>query len=481
MKQISNRKYLLWILLATLLIRLPHLTSPMIGVQSWRQADTAAMARNFYENGFHILHPQIDWRGNTSGEVESEFPLFPFIAALLYKLFGVHDFFGRLLSICCSVLTVYVLYLFVKDWFDEKTALWSGLLYGILPLNIFFGRAFFPEPMMILSVIIGVYYFHCWITSGGWMEFFLSAISIMTACLLKIPTLYIGLPLLYMCYLKYGSKFLLQWQLWLFSIIVILPVGLWYYHAHQLFLRTGLTFGIWEYGSDKWGNWALVATWDFWNRILFQSLGERHFGWFGLFAFIYGLFFMWRSREQKILDAWFTALIVYILIVARGNYVHEYYQLPIMLPAAIIMGTVFAQYFDFENMRSSSSILLALCLAGIILLGGWRYVSYLQVENESIDELVLTSNVDNVVPEFALMIFVDRNDPTSFYLSHRKGWNAFAEDLTPAFIDDRITKGAAYLAGYKNDFGESGKASLNDLLATHRVLWQNDASFIIKL
>ena len=56
-----------------LLCRLYNLTAPFLDYHSWRQTDTAAIARNFYYNGFNILYPQIDWGGAGPGYVESEF------------------------------------------------------------------------------------------------------------------------------------------------------------------------------------------------------------------------------------------------------------------------------------------------------------------------------------------------------------------------------------------------------------------------
>ncbi|HNY11065.1 MAG TPA: dolichyl-phosphate-mannose--protein mannosyltransferase, partial [Candidatus Wallbacteria bacterium] len=79
-----NKKILLIVFMA-FMIRFVNAGAPIIGVQQWRQCDTAAIARNFYESGMDIFHPRIDWGGNSPGFVESEFQLYPFIVALLYK------------------------------------------------------------------------------------------------------------------------------------------------------------------------------------------------------------------------------------------------------------------------------------------------------------------------------------------------------------------------------------------------------------
>jgi hypothetical protein len=82
----SNEKnVLIALMLSGLLCRLFNLTTPLLDYHSWRQTDTAAIARNFYYNGFNIFYPQIDWGGTGPGYVEAEFQLVPFIIAIFYK------------------------------------------------------------------------------------------------------------------------------------------------------------------------------------------------------------------------------------------------------------------------------------------------------------------------------------------------------------------------------------------------------------
>ena len=65
-----------------LTIRMFELKEPLIDKQAWRQTDTAAVARNFFEEDINILSPRVDWRGNGTGEVEMNFPLFPYLVSL---------------------------------------------------------------------------------------------------------------------------------------------------------------------------------------------------------------------------------------------------------------------------------------------------------------------------------------------------------------------------------------------------------------
>jgi len=452
-------------------------------MHSWRQADTAAISRNYYENGYKFFYPQIDWRGDSPGYIETEFPIYSFIVALMYEIFGVSEVFGRLLSVVFSLITMYFLYLLVLKLVDKNTALWSCFFFAIFPPNIFYSRTFQPESALIMSLVLGVYFFSQWLDTDKKRCFFLSSIFIALACLLKLPSLYIGLPLLYLAWLKFWKKILIQWSLWLYGFLVLLPVALWYYHAHKIFLNYGLTFGIWEYGSDKWGNWNLVFTLKFWNRILFQNLAEDYFVWIGFVIFIIGLSIKRKTKQEKLFDIWIISLVIYFVIVARGNYVHLYYQLPFMIPATVFLGKVFMRNFSPHIFKNKKSLVLSICLIGILVLGAGRYSIYMKKENtKHSEEFKLAEIVKQKTKEESLIIAVDSNDPTLLYLSHKKGWHAFSGQLNDSFLSQKKQKGAEYIIGNHSSFkGESEQKILGSLFRNYHVVFDDEKSFILKL
>lgn len=140
---------IVFLLSLALAVRLYNINSPIIGTHSWRQSDTAAMSRNFYTNGLNFFNPQVDW-GGLSGSCETEFPIYSYIVALLYKIFGVHDFLGRLFSVICFMIAIYFLYRLLLNYFDRNVAFWSCLAYSSLPLNIYYSRTFQPESINVL-------------------------------------------------------------------------------------------------------------------------------------------------------------------------------------------------------------------------------------------------------------------------------------------------------------------------------------------
>ena len=46
------------------------------------------------------MYPQTNYDGPPPNYVELELQIVPFLAATLYKIFGVHEIFGRLITLC---------------------------------------------------------------------------------------------------------------------------------------------------------------------------------------------------------------------------------------------------------------------------------------------------------------------------------------------------------------------------------------------
>jgi 4-amino-4-deoxy-L-arabinose transferase-like glycosyltransferase len=429
------------------------------------------MARNYYENGYSFARPQVDWGGSSPGYVEAEFPSYPFAAALLYGFTGVREAIGRVLSILGFLVAAGALYALTRAILGDRTALWSTILFLFLPLNTYYSRAFMPESWMVMASVLGILFFYRWCQYGRARELVYSGAFVAFAALLKLPCLYLGLPLMYLAWTRYGAGFFKRRELWLYALAVFAPVVLWYTHAHQIERAGGLSFGIWAYGSDKWGNWDLVRTWEFWNGILFRSIGERWLTWAGVPLMIWGIALPRRSSGERLFDAWLVAILIYFVIVARGNYVHEYYQFPIMPVACVYMGKVLSRY-----VRATSPMPLRLALAAMVLavgvLSAWRYASYVAKEDpRRSSELAVARAAQRFTEPGSLVITPTGGNPTLLYLSHRKGWTVRAEDLTPAFLSARRAEGARYIVG-------TGPAARSE---GDQVLYRSEQGYVLSL
>ena len=100
------------ILLGAFIVRLYKVDNPIADWHSWRQADTAAVAKNFVKDGFNFLKPQIDnfvatnERGLANPErlFYVEPPFYQTIVFILYKIWGIHEYLARFVSIFFSLV-----------------------------------------------------------------------------------------------------------------------------------------------------------------------------------------------------------------------------------------------------------------------------------------------------------------------------------------------------------------------------------------
>jgi 4-amino-4-deoxy-L-arabinose transferase-like glycosyltransferase len=474
------------ILLITFLTRLIGITNPVLGWHSWRQSDTASIARNFFENGFNILYPQINWGGSGTGYVESEFHIYPFIVSLLYAIFGADDTLGRIVSVIFSVFTVFGLYLLVKKFIDEKTALWSALIYAILPLNIFYGRTFMPESMMLMCSVYAIYFFSEWLDKNHLKYSLLAWLFTASAILIKLPSLYLGLPLLYLAILKYRSATFKQYRLYILAVFIFVPAALWYYHAHQLLLNGGSSFGIWTYGQDKWGMFSLLIDPAWYNDIVFKSIAERHLTYPAFILFMWGLFIKRTTPKEKLFDYWLIAVLVFIFVAAQAHRAQEYYSLPFTLPASVFIGKVFAEYIPSlkESFKQKKIVpyFLVLCFSLICILSYLRVARFLESEKNSQVVLTIGKEVRQLTPAGDKVIAVSNGNPVYLYHSHRFGWTAMPQQLDSAYITKLVNQGAKWLAGEKNIFTENQQSErLEAFLKVYPVIRNEKDYFILRL
>ncbi|HEY5256966.1 MAG TPA: hypothetical protein VIJ12_01155, partial [Candidatus Baltobacteraceae bacterium] len=149
---------MLLIVIVAALLRLPGIHNPMLDHPNWRQGDTASIARNFARLNYSIMAPQTNYDGPPPNYVELELQIVPFLAATLYKFFGVHEIFGRLLTLLFSLGTVVTLGLFGRWLLSSWPAgLVAAFSFAVAPGSIYYGRTFMPDAAMVFFLTAGLY------------------------------------------------------------------------------------------------------------------------------------------------------------------------------------------------------------------------------------------------------------------------------------------------------------------------------------
>ena len=492
-QSIVQRRPLLFLVTLALAIRLYHVDAPILGIHAWRQSDTAAIARNFYENGFNFWYPQIDWGGSGPGYCETEFPIYSFLVAILYQLFGFHDATGRLFSIAWCLVGIVFLYQLAQDLFEEQTAFWACVFYSILPLSVYYSRTVQPESMLMTCSILSIFYFRKWLRSAKSSPLLLSSFFLTIACLMKVlPLLYLGIPLIYLAFSHFGQKAWRQPQLWGYLIVPIISVVLWYAHAHQLFLTYGNTFGFSAATTDRY-TYSILLTPYFWSEILVK-VAVRHFAIVGFFIFIAGLFHI-KGRSATLLSIWLLSAALCWVLVPVTSVVHEYYLLPFMIPGVIVMGKACSVYLATNAHQNHSIKPLAERAIGVGIIltfissAAFYNIDYIAKENSETSPIfALAQQIKTSTAPNALVIATTGNDPTLLYLSHRKGWLVNPADLTPVRLVQNMEQGADYLVGsfdfvesYTTSVGEEGQQVIRNVLQQYPNTIESSRHYIAKL
>jgi len=474
-----------WILGLAFALRFFHSDAPLLGTNSWRQCDNATVARNYAERGYRFLRPEVSW-GGTGGVVQMEFPAYQYAVALLYRVAGERDWLGRWVSIICSLVSILFFHELVARAAGARVASWAAFFFAIAPLNIYYGRAFMVESPMFLSLIIGVWAFDRWLDRWRDRYFWVASLAIAMGCLLKIVSLYIGLPLVWLAWRRCGARVFRRPALWAMAALVVIPVIAWYSWSGILLAESGRSLmGDWRYGTDKWGDWRLAASLGFWNRILFERVAGKHLTWAGFVIFAWG-FLLRRRRHEALFDAWLVAVLVATVIVSRGCWVHEHYQLMFVPPAAVMMGRAFARNYRQKVWRSLRAMTAAFLLVGLSVLAGWRYlqVSSLEAPEDSITWRLAVMIREHTEPG-ALVVCADAGDPTALYHARRRGWNVTVDDLAAGgnmFLKKLAGGGAEYLAARHDGFMNPDRTVLvRSLVQDHKVVAEDGATFIVRL
>jgi 4-amino-4-deoxy-L-arabinose transferase-like glycosyltransferase len=413
----------IWILAVT--VRLILINQPYVDHWSWRQSDVATIARNFFEHGFRFGYPQIDWAGGSAGYVGTEFPILPFLAAMCYKFAGVHEWIGRSQSVIFFAVSLPFFFLLVREVFGSPAAMWATFFYAFAPLNVFAGRSFMPDVPSLSLAIIGLYFFLRWLRDRKMVPFYLGAIAISLSILIKVTSIVVAAPLLYLavaegaaigpCQRRYipGSRSQRQrLQLLAFAAIAILPSVVWYWHAYQIAEKF--------YPHHFFGAGGVrLESFSWYWHIARETTTSSLTPVLVLLAFI-GLFVAPRGKFGCLFDWWLAAMCLFVVAVGYGNR-HPWYQLPFVPIASAFAGAA-CGFLGSKISSRVAGVTLAGLVASLFAILAWLYVRPLY-ESTAAPFRDAGLELNRVTTHDALVVAADDGNPTIFYYAERKGWH----------------------------------------------------------
>ena len=437
-------------LLLGLALRLRGFHDPILDHPGWRQGDTAAIARNFATLDMNPFHPQTDYDGPPPNYVELELQIVPYLAALGYKIFGVHESFGRAISIAFSLGTVALAGFLARRLFASDVAgVVAAFAFAFAPGSAYYGRTFMPDTTMTFFLTAAVLASVRWIDDGARCDRrFVVAVACTAASLLAKPVAIVALaPIVATLVARRGFGATLRAPAtYAFLAIAVLP-----YAAYDAYVRA---IAEWHWASGITALHVLPALEAAFRspaafrhklallRDAFGMLASTMLGPVGASAALVALVVPVRRAARATLWAWLAAVVAYAFVVVTVERV-DYYLYPFLPLAAVWTGgaavTVVGTPANVARRRVATGIAAGIAVAHLLTGYGaiapyYRYGKAVYVRAKALDA--------SLAP--GALVVMGHYDPSVLYYIGRKGWEEDPYLWTPFDEQSAIRKGARY-------------------------------------
>ncbi len=471
---------LTFILLVALLFRLYKINIPLADFHSWRQVDTASVARNYVKNGIDLFHPIYDDLSNVQSGIINpqgyrmvEFPIYNAIIAILYKTFPVFtlEIWGRLTTIIFSLIVISIIYYLLLHESNRLSAIFGSLTYAIFPFFVFFSRVILPETTALAFSMLAIFFFYLNVESKekkikSVITYLVSSIFFACALLIKPTIIFYLLPILFLFYRKYKLNLVKKLNFYLYFAITLIPLIYWRTYIKNF--PEGIPVSDWLFTSvnTAQGLKSILFRPSFFRWIFFERINSLILGGYLTLLFVLGT--ISKQKKYFLLSFLFSALF-YIFVFQGGNLQHEYYQTLILPVFAMMIGL--GVNFIFEHKKDFISPFFISILI-FFLFSFSFYFSYFKVKDYYLysQELVQEANIINNLTDPEDKIVTDRTgDTTLLYLSNRRG--------APSIFKDPIDlKKLGYKYLITSDEGEIGIMNRD-----FKIVFENEKFTLFKL
>jgi hypothetical protein len=416
-KLIHKYQYLLLALLlaAGFYVRLYRINYPLADWHSFRQADTAAVTRNFLRFGIDMLHPRYDDFSDVSGKGLFnpdgyrfvEFPIYNLLHFSLFSLgksFASLEFWGRMTTILAGLTSSVLLFFIVRRHTDPQTGLLSAFFYLFLPFNIYFTRVILPDPLMVTLYLAALNLFDVWIVTHKSYFLYLTAIFGALAILVKPAAVFFLLPITWWFWKKYKFQIIKVPHFYFLHISFAFPLLVW--RMWELRYPQGIPAAAWLFNGDH-----IRFKPAFWRWLFGERLGKLILGVWGLFPFLSGVI-----QSTQFLP-WIISAVLYLSVFATGNVRHDYYQIPVIPVISIFLaqGTVY-----LLKQKFISRILVIFSLVMMLGMSWYDVRGNFNVNNWEITEA--GKRIDEITPKDAIVVAPYNGDTAFLYHTNRRGF-----------------------------------------------------------
>jgi len=441
-------------------------------VSPWRQCDYLQIARNYWREEPNILYPRIDWRRDTPGYVESEFPFIPWAGARLFDFFGYREWLLRAVSALFGIASLFVFVRLCRKLLPVGGVLFATAAFALNPLLFHLSTALQPESVMVFGSILAVLLLVRWGERPGFGRLLAAAAAVALAILGKAPAACLGLPFVWVLWQRLGHGLLRNNQVLVAGALAVLPPVAWYAWAAHFWRQYGNSLGV----SN--GNHPLTLGMLLPPIFLLGILKWETLGLFMPTGWLLALCALCAPRKQSTIP-WVWYLSAWVVYVAAAHTTSAdwafYYHSLSVAPGCLLMGAGFQALVEGRVLPRSGVLLpsLARWAAGALAaatLGALAasVVVFVRFRDGRTDLLALRTcarELAHYVPEKALIVvkgneaeFDDRghplpfNIPMAFTWMDRKGFNYGTRDLSVKQLEVIASRGGRYWLAYGSDF-----------------------------
>ena len=455
-----------WLAVLLLLaLRIPHFGPQLDDPNSWRQCDTVHNSLDFYRRGLDVLHPAVCWLG-AHRTIIMEFPLAQAIAALCYRAFGPDPLWDRLVSFAFYLLATFYLWKSARLVAGVRVAWLTTLAYLAVPLSQFYSRVPHVEFPTIAGSHAMLYYGLRALRNRSWRDAVFAGAFGAMAAVIKAPYLVpVMMPLALVFLAAPGVMSLL-----LVGVACAIPAAaflIWRRHVDGVnaampdwYFLPGYykeVNPLWRYMGTlperlRIDEWTVIVR-RLWHQVVsppgvmlaLLALGNRDAR--GEPATIHGGARLPVSG-LAIAGAWSAGALLHVLIFFPLNVEHNYYQIPLLGPVALLIGLggdVLWRYLPRPG-RVPTGAIATLVLIGLAAyvpssLGYYR-IDWLRIEAGRL--------IEARVPRGELVVASDYGsrhiDPRLLFRSDRDGWPVAIPNLTPPILAKLVDNGARWVA-----------------------------------
>lgn len=464
---------ILLIVLVAVAFRLYRVDVPLVDAHSWRQVTNADITRHFSEGVMNPFLPRVSW-GGLNGIVGMEFPLLHYLTAILWRIAGEREIIARLVTVAFSVTSVWLIYVLGARLFSRPAGRAAAFLFAVSPCLVYFGRSYLSDTPMVTLSIAAVIAWDRYFERPDLGRAVIASSLTALAALVKLPAILVLAPIGGLAMSYQGWGLFRDRRLWIGGVAAVVLIAAWYWWADLIYLETGLTQAVFRpsgtYPRDVAPDVFFLTTYhfataerllnpEFWLGLLdrFWSLHLTPFGFLGVML---GTFFAWRSGRALPVWLWALGGLTLVIVSAEGQWNHEFHQLPLMPPLALLFGVAAAPIFDGDYLKRLLPMPLAAVIVAVTLVtvsveafkASNVVLHFYRPDNLATQFPEQGGFLQSVIPPDALIITVDYRDhgvnsPMLVYYARRQGWTFDLFTISPKVIEHLRTRhGAKYFA-----------------------------------